>query len=63
MSPSQFLASLDAVVDKATRQSQRENRARTNNGSPDYWRKQVNNVTDPMARSYDALAPFIAPIN
>jgi hypothetical protein len=54
-----FMADLNAITAKATRKSQRENKAREQNASPEYWRKQRHNMRNNM-NSWHELTPWIA---
>jgi hypothetical protein len=54
-----FMADLNAITAKATRKSQRENKARENNGNPEYWKKQRHNMRHNM-NSWDQLTPYLA---
>lgn len=52
-----FLEECQAVCNKATAMSARQNRATADNGSAAYWLKQQYNYE--AGGSYDLLAPFI----
>jgi len=54
-----FMASLDRVCAKVTARSARENKARANAGSAEYWRKQHAN-RKANALSWDALTKWIS---
>jgi hypothetical protein len=51
-----FLADVQASIEKARRSAERDNKRQHNNGCAEYWRKQRENLRDNV-RSWDAITP------